>query len=132
MSRKPRLLFVSPRFLFPTNEGGKIRTANTLRGLKGGAFEIILASPAPPDVAAFADDIAGACDRFISWPAHVPSRLDRILALPGALPVPVATDRSAAGSAVIAKALADAPEVVVCAPPNAGSRFTKSEMCCIG
>ena len=35
MSR-PRLLFVSPRFLFPLDQGGKIRTANILRQMKGG------------------------------------------------------------------------------------------------
>ena len=50
---RPRLLFVSPRFLFPMNEGGKIRSANILRRLKGGRFEVVLASPAPADVCGF-------------------------------------------------------------------------------
>ncbi len=44
MSR-PRLLFISPRFLFPLDEGGKIRTVGILRAMKGGEFEITLASP---------------------------------------------------------------------------------------
>ena len=43
---KLRLAFISPVFLFPTDAGGKIRTSNILRGLKGGAFEVTLLSPA--------------------------------------------------------------------------------------
>ena len=35
---RPRLAFVSPVFLFPNDAGGKIRTTNILRGLKGGAM----------------------------------------------------------------------------------------------
>ena len=31
MADRPRLLFVSPRFLFPMDQGGKIRTGNILR-----------------------------------------------------------------------------------------------------
>src|SRR5690349_23671287 len=42
-----RMLFVSTRYLFPADSGGKIRTSNILRGLKGGAFEVVLASPVP-------------------------------------------------------------------------------------
>src|ERR1700759_3224906 len=65
-----RLLFVSPRFLFPLNEGGKIRTVGMLRAMKkDGPFEITLVSPAPPDVGRHTADIASACDRFFSWPA---------------------------------------------------------------
>ena len=38
-----RLLFVSPRFLFPLNEGGKIRTVGMLRAMKkDGPFDITL------------------------------------------------------------------------------------------
>ena len=32
---RPRLAFISPSFLFPNDAGGKIRTTNVLRGLKG-------------------------------------------------------------------------------------------------
>jgi glycosyltransferase involved in cell wall biosynthesis len=116
---RPRLLFVSPRFLFPTNEGGKIRTANILRQMKGGMFEVTLASPAPPDADRFAVDTMGACDRFLSWPATPPSRLSRLLALPGRIPVSAATDRSAAGVRVVAGAIAEGPDVVVVDFPHA-------------
>ena len=43
---RPRLAFISPLFLFPNDAGGKIRTSNILRGLKSGAFEVTLLSPA--------------------------------------------------------------------------------------
>ena len=116
---RPRLLFVSPRFLFPLDEGGKIRTSNILRQMKGGAFEITLASPAPaPD--AHASEIAGIADRFLSWPMPAPSPLAKALAAPGRLPISVATDRAPAGRAVVARALAERPEVVVGDFPHAG------------
>lgn len=117
---RPRLLFVSPRFLFPMDQGGKIRTGNILRGLKGGAFEVTLASPAPLDVDRFAPDLAAACDHFISWPERAPSRIGRVLALAGAVPVAVASDRSKLGSACVGRALLDKPDVVVVDFPHAG------------
>lgn len=120
MTARPRLLFVSPRFLFPMNEGGKIRTANILRHLKGGAFEIRLAAPAPADVDAFAADIAAVCNSFVSWPARTASRVERLRALAARVPVGVATDRSAAGRAVIAESMRDwRPDVVVADFPHA-------------
>jgi glycosyltransferase involved in cell wall biosynthesis len=116
---RPRLLFISPRFLFPLDEGGKIRTSNILRQMKGSAFEITLASPAPaPD--AHAAEIAGLCDHFLSWPALRPSLLKKAATLPGRLPISVATDRSARGKQLVARALADRPEVVVADFPHAG------------
>jgi len=120
MSARPRLLFVSPRFLFPMDQGGKIRTGNILRGLKGGAFAVTLASPAPADHRRFASDIEAACDTFITWPEQPPSRLRRLLALADRLPVAAATDRSAAGAARVARALSDDPELVVVDFPHAG------------
>ena len=119
VNRRPRLLFVSPRFLFPTDEGGKIRTANILRQMKGGAFELTLASPAPEDAARFSADIEAVCDHFLPWTAEPATLLRRLRALPGAVPVAAATDRSAAGSAVIAAALAGGPDVVVVDFPHA-------------
>jgi polysaccharide biosynthesis protein PslH len=116
---KPRLLFVSPRFLFPMDQGGKIRTGNILKGLKGGAFDVTLASPAPPDAAAHRTATDAACDRFICWPEATPSSLRRVAALASALPVAAATDRSAAGQRVIAEALAERPDVVVADFPHA-------------
>ncbi len=119
-SPRPRLLFVSPRFLFPMDQGGKIRTANTLKGMKGGAFEIVLASPAPADTAPFAADIASVCDRFLSWPEQPPSSVRRVAALASRLPVAAATDRSTAGRACVDAALAERPDVVVVDFPHAG------------
>ncbi len=117
---RPRLLFVSPRFLFPMDQGGKIRTGNILRGMKNGAFELTLASPAPANVHRFAADLDAACDRFVSWPERVPTRFDRVTSLAASVPVAVATDRSVAGSACIAQALAAKPDVVVVDFPHAG------------
>lgn len=119
MTARPRLLFISPRFLFPTDEGGKIRTSNILRGLKGGAFHITLASPAPMNAARFQSDIDGVCDAFIAWPAAPASRWRRLAALAARVPVSVATDRSAAGRAVIAQALAAGTDLVVTDFPHA-------------
>jgi len=117
---RPRLLFVSPRFLFPLDQGGKIRTANILRNMKGGAFEILLASPAQGDAARFAGEIGSVCDRFLSWPENVPSKLGRALSVLAALPVAVASDRSAAGTAVLTEVLAERPDVVLVDFPHAG------------
>lgn len=116
MSR-PRLLFVSPRYLFPLDEGGKIRTANMLRAMKGGRFEIELASPVPE---AGRDPAAeeGVCDRFLPWAAPSRSRLRRLAAAPGRLPVGVAVDRSRAGSRVVGAALGRRPDVVVADFPH--------------
>ena len=114
-----RLLVVSPRFLFPLDQGGRIRTANTLRHMKGGAFHITLASPAPADAGRFAAETAALCDRFMSWPEPQMSRLGKIAALAGALPVSAATDVSAAGRRVVAEAVAETPDVVLIDFPHA-------------
>ena len=114
-----RLLFVSPRFLFPLDEGGKIRTSGILRAMKGGAFEITLASPAPAGHAAYGAEIDSVCDRFVSWPRRNADRLEKLLALAGSLPVSAATDRSRAGRLAVASELADGPDVVVVDFPQA-------------
>jgi glycosyltransferase involved in cell wall biosynthesis len=118
VSRK-RLLFVSPRFLFPMDQGGKIRTGNILRAMKGGAFDVTLASPAPADHARFSADTAAACDRFVWWAERGPSRVRRAMALASRLPVAAATDQSAAGRQVVRQALAERPDVVVVDFPHA-------------
>ncbi len=118
MSR-PRLLVVSPRFLFPLDQGGKIRTANILRLMKGGAFEMILASPAPANAATYESEIAGICDRFLGWPEPKASRIGRVLALADNVPVAVATDRSTRGRKIIASALAERPDIVLVDFPHA-------------
>ncbi len=119
-ARRPRLLFVSPRFLFPMDQGGKIRTGNILRGMNGGAFDLTLASPGPPDVTRFLPDLNAACDHFISWPERTPTRFQRFLSLASAVPVAVASDQSKPGSARIGRALVDKPDVVVVDFPHAG------------
>jgi glycosyltransferase involved in cell wall biosynthesis len=101
------------------DQGGKIRTGNILRGMKGGAFDVTLASPAPTDHARHAADIEAACDNFVSWPEQPPSRIRRTMALASHLPVAAATDRSARGSAVVRQALAARPDVVVVDFPHA-------------
>jgi glycosyltransferase involved in cell wall biosynthesis len=114
---RPRLLFVSPRYLLPADTGAKIRTSDILRGLKGGRFEVILAAPAPgvgdlDDRRALAD----LCDQFVSWPGRPRNFLwhvRRVLQLLDPLPVSVACERSRRGRQVIAEALAAPPDVVV-------------------
>ena len=119
MTDRPRLLFVSPRFLFPMNEGGKIRTGKTLQHMKGGVFDITLASPAPIDHTRFTTDIDAACDRFLPWAATPTSIVRKLVALLDAVPVSVATDRSAAGSNVVRDALLQRPDIVVVDFPHA-------------
>jgi len=116
---KPRLLFVSPRFLFPMDQGGKIRTGNILRGLKGGVFHVMLASPAPPDVGQYRAELDAACDRFLWWPEEPVTRTKRLLALASHLPVAAATDRTESGSDIVRNALAQRPSVVVVDFPHA-------------
>lgn len=112
-----RLLFVSPRFLFPADNGGKIRTAQILRGMKGGACEIVLACPAAPEAAArHAAEIAEVCDRFAGWPEPRRGRafrMTRLRHLASHLPLSVATDRSREGRRVVGAELARRPDVVV-------------------
>lgn len=109
-----QLLFVSPRFLFPTDEGGKIRTTQILRGMKGGPFEITLLSPDP--TGDWADEIASVCDHFLTWPTqrrgplHALTRMRHLLS---PLPVPVATDRHEPARRCVAEQLALRPDVVV-------------------
>ncbi|HLG86427.1 MAG TPA: glycosyltransferase [Alphaproteobacteria bacterium] len=116
---RPRLLVVSPRFLFPMDQGGKIRTANILKRMKGGAFELVLASPAPPDADAYEVDIATVCDRFVSWPEPRASQFRRVRALLDSIPVAAATDRSPAGRSAITDLLAEKPAVALVDFPHA-------------
>lgn len=121
MTRRHRLLFVSPRYLFPADSGGKIRTANILRGLRGGAFEVTLASPLPADPGGL-DGIQEVCDRYTGWPAQARGalfRLSRLRHLFARLPVAVATDVSVPGRQTIETELAREPDVIVVDFPHA-------------
>ncbi|GAA5160669.1 glycosyltransferase [Viridibacterium curvum] len=105
---KPKLAFVSPVFLYPTDAGGKIRTTNILRGLKGGAFDITLLSPASEaQKSQWGDALAQVCDRFLGWqPVAERPRWQRVFDLFGDLPVNVANDNTAPARACVAQTLA--------------------------
>ncbi len=117
MTDKPTLFFVSTRFLFPVDSGGKIRTTQILRGLKGGNFRIVLASPATDEeLSRFGSDLESLADEFLHWPQPGRGRLfnlTRMRFLPGPLPIPVRTDRHTAGVSLVRRCLADRPAVAV-------------------
>ena len=73
-----RLALVSTVFLLPADAGGKIRTGNVLRGLKGGAFDVTLICPAPgtgqdQGLERWRDALAPLVDQVVCW-APAPSR----------------------------------------------------------
>ncbi len=100
---RPRLAFVSPVFLFPNDAGGKIRSTNILRGLKGGVFDVVLLSPATAEQQArWQAELNGVCDEFIAWqPAPQRPQWARALQLLSELPVNVVADRTASGLAAV-------------------------------
>ena len=84
--------------------------------MKGGAYEISLASPVPEDAARHAAAVGEICDRFTGWPEPRRGRafqVTRLRHLVSHLPLPVATDRSRLGRQVVAAELARRPDVVV-------------------
>lgn len=111
---KPRLVFISPVFLFPNDAGGKIRTTNILRGMKGGAFHITLVSVASTDqTQRWAAKICDVCDDFISWtPVAARPKWLRAFHLFDALPVNVTADRTPNGTAAV-QSIASSTEVDV-------------------
>jgi len=133
VTQKPTLFFVSTRFLFPVDSGGKIRTTQVLRGLKGGAFRVVLASPATrQDKSVFATEIDSVCDEFISWPqpARGPLfKLTRMRHLLGALPIPVRTDRHDQGIALVKRYLDEEPAVAVFDFAHAGVLMPENLSC---
>lgn len=128
MSARPRLLFVSPRYLVPADEGGKIRTSNVLRGMHGGQFEITLAMPFPAqDPSRDNAELDRLCERLVAWvrPRADASRLSRAFQLVSALPFSVVADASREGSKFIRRECARTDVVVfdfvhaaVLAPPE--------------
>jgi len=120
--KRNNLLFVSARFPFPADCGGKIRTRDILRGMKGGRFEIALASPQPPDGSRrFAEELRRVCDRFVGWPETARGLLwtvARCMSLLSQFPLAVATDRSDAGRGVLATELARGADLVVADFPH--------------
>ena len=88
--------------------------------MRGGAFEIVLASPVPAGWEKFKPELDGIADRFVYWPEPAPSRLRRGLMLLDPLPIAVASDRSATGMRVISGELATSP--ALCWPISACGR----------
>ncbi len=103
-----RLAFISTLFLLPPDAGGKIRSGNVLRGLKGGAFDVTLLMPATPaQLAHHADDMPALCDRVLPWtPQPVLPRWTRAVDLLRAVPANVAFDDRAVARRAVARALA--------------------------
>ncbi|MFK7741429.1 MAG: glycosyltransferase [Planctomycetota bacterium] len=113
---RERLLFVAPWFLFPTISGGRIRTVDILRGMKGGRYEITLLSPQPErtDGDKWQSEIDSICDHFVGWADDTKrGKLQRGLGLLSKLPMSVALDRSPLAQKCIGEALAAKPDVVV-------------------
>lgn len=122
MSR-PTLLFISTMFLHPVDTGARIRTTQILRGLRGGRFRTVLASPATSrEITRWHAEIRELADEYVHWPAPERGRifsLARMRHLGSALPIPVVTDRSRAGMEVVRTLLAQRPDVVVVDFPHA-------------
>ncbi len=121
--RKPRLLFVSTVFPYPLDTGGRIRTAQVLRGLKGGAFTTTLACPATVpqlrDCGAPSGELADASAHWVVGERTRWSSVSRLRYLASDLPIPVVTDRSSRGSDLVRRLLAAEPDVVVADFPHA-------------
>ncbi len=118
MDHRDTLLLVSPRFLFPVDSGGKIRTTQMLRGLKGGRFRIKLLSPATPLMAnQFASELGTVCDEFAGWQPGFGGLWRQVAGawhLLDQLPIPVRLDVSAEARQLLQSSLdRDKPAVVV-------------------
>ncbi len=111
------LLFVSPRFLFPADTGGAIRTTQVLRGMKNGRFKITLVSPTDgKQIEDYAHQLDTICDNFLSWNTSKSGFgfiLKRIRYLFSRFPISVATDQSKVAKALIEKELAGNYDLVV-------------------
>ncbi len=114
---KPKLLFVSPRFLFPADSGGKIRTTQILRGMKNGAFDITLVSPVTKsDVEKYSDELITICDHFVYWEEAARGftyQIKRLFGLLSKLPISVFSDRNSKAQRTIQKELKNNPDLIV-------------------
>jgi polysaccharide biosynthesis protein PslH len=130
---RPRLLFISSRYLFPIDSGGKIRTVNILRGLKGGTFEITLASPLPMGASSTAPvETRDVCDRFLGWQDVTRGaffQLSRMRHIFSRVPIAVATDDSRMGRRTIAGELERGTDIVVVDFPHAAILATPPYPC---
>jgi len=91
--------------------------------MKGGAFEITLASPVPESgMEDFRPQIEEVCDRFVYWPEPVWQRirpLSRLLFACSGLPIPVAMDRSRRGRRVVRREISNACDLALFDFPHA-------------
>jgi len=111
---RPTLLFISPQFLFPLDAGGKIRTTNILRNMKGGAFRIHLISPATPDEEKrWSTELSDLCDEYTSWRIAPRDKLHRVAGLLSPLPVSVWSDSLPESRKAVETALKTRPEIAV-------------------
>jgi glycosyltransferase involved in cell wall biosynthesis len=121
--KRPRLLFISTMFLQPVDTGARIRTTQILRGLRGGRFHVTLASPATAaEIASHRAEMEALADEYHWWPVgerDAAFHLLRMRHLLSPLPIPVCTDRSAAGCARVRELLARRPDVIVADFPHA-------------
>lgn len=110
-------------FLHPVDTGARIRTTQILRSLRDGVFETTLLSPATSrQLARWQPEVDKLADRYVPWPVPERGRLFRMARmrhLGSALPIPVVTDHSADGAAVVKAQLELAPDVVVVDFPHA-------------
>src|SRR5262249_44728660 len=96
------------------DSGGKIRTVQILRGMKGGQFEITLVSPGESQlVERHRSELSSICDQHLWWPQSAgASRLLRLRHLIDRLPVSVRSDWSGKAAKLVASLL-DQHDVVV-------------------
>ena len=63
-----KILFLSQRFLFPADTGGKIRTGNILRELSKKAELTVISNVESPGDDAYIQQMDALCSRFIPVP----------------------------------------------------------------
>ncbi len=116
MTRRPTLLFVSPQFLFPMDAGGKIRSANILRRLKGGAFETRLVMPATDDERVRwkgeIETLADSAALFHPAPRNLFWKARRAAGLFGATPISAHADAGREAKFAVSAAIAERPDLV--------------------
>lgn len=68
-SSRPRVLFLSQRFLFPMDTGGKIRTGNMLRALREVFYITLISNVEQTKDGVYLDHVSEICDEFrpIYW-----------------------------------------------------------------
>lgn len=117
MTRKPTLLFISPQFLFPMDAGGKIRSANILKRLKGGAFSTRLLTPVTADEEGrWRSELDTLADEAIFWrpsPRNVSWAMRRAMGFFTQAPISAFCDANERAKSAVAAALGDKPDLVV-------------------